>query len=76
MKDYAVIARDFYREHEPLLYKISADNKEEAIDVVFSKDTIKEILDVKLYDEINWNNETKEKYWLMYAGIETIKQNQ
>lgn len=73
MAEYAVIARDFYREHEPILNKVLANNEEEASNMVFNNRDIKEILDVKLSSEINWNEEAKIKYWLMYADMETIK---
>jgi len=42
--------------------------------MVFRNRDIKEILDVKLSTEIDWNGATEEKYWLLYADIETINQ--
>lgn len=73
LDEYAVIARDFYREHEPILFKVLAENKDEATNMAFKNDNLKEVLDVKLSNEIVWNEETKEKYWLLYADTKIVK---
>lgn len=64
--EYAVITRPFYREQPPILHRMFAENEEDAADTIFKRRDVKEILDVKLYAEITWNDEIKEKYWLLY----------
>lgn len=64
--EYGVITRPFYREQEPSLKKVFAENEEEAENMIFQDRDVKGILDVKLINEINWNNEAIEKYWSLY----------
>jgi hypothetical protein len=63
---YSVIARDFYREHEPMIFDLNTDSIEQAAEIINRKDDIKEILDIKPSHLIEWNNETVNKYWSLY----------
>lgn len=65
--EYCVFIRPRYREHPPICYKGFAKDEEEAANVVFNSDLHKEVLDVKISDEIEWNSDTAKKYWKMYG---------
>ena len=65
--EYCVIVQPRHREHSPLCYKGYAEDEEEAASAVFNSDWHKEVLDVKVSNEIEWNSETAKKYWKEYG---------
>lgn len=65
--EYIVIARPFYREHPPIAFVGYAKDEEEAMSSIIKHDNIKEILDCKVNEEINWNNKTALEYWRIYS---------
>lgn len=65
--EYYVIVQPRHREHSPYCYKGYAKDEEEAASAVFDSDWHKEVLDVKVSNEIKWNSETAKKYWKEYG---------
>ena len=65
--EYYVIVQPRHREHSPICYKGYAKDEEEAASAVFNSDCHKEVLDVKVSNEIKWNSETVKKYWKEYG---------
>lgn len=65
--EYCVIVRPRHREQSPYCYKGYAKDEEEAASAVFNSDWHKEVLDVKVSNEIEWNSETAKKYWNEYG---------
>ena len=65
--EYCVIVRPRHREQSPYCYKGYAKDEEEAASAVFNSDWHKEVLDVKVSNEIEWNSETVKKYWKEYG---------
>ena len=65
--EYCVITRPRYREHPPICYKGYAKDTEEAVKSVFDADKHKEILDVKVSNEVEWSSDTIKKYWAEYG---------
>ena len=65
--EYYVIVQPRHREHSPICYKGYAKDEEEAASAVFNSDCHKQVLDVKVSDEIEWNSETAKKYWKEYG---------
>lgn len=65
--EYCVIIRPRHREHPPVCYKGYAKDEEEAVSSVFDADKHKEILDVKVSNEVEWNSDTVKKYWAEYG---------
>ena len=63
---YAVIARPFYREHAPFLKKVLAENEQDAHTRAMHDRDLKETLEAKLENEMEWNEEVIEKYWSLY----------
>ena len=68
--EYYVIVQPRHREHPPICYKGYAKDEEEASNSVFNSDWHKEVLDVRVSDELEWNTETIKSYWKWY-GIPT-----
>lgn len=66
MIEYTVVTRPFYREQQPVLYTVLDNSVGEAASRVMNYRDVKEILDVKLSNEIVWDDETMEKYWVLY----------
>lgn len=66
MIEYTVITRPFYREQQPVLYTVLDNSVGEAVSRVMNYRDVKEILDVKLSNEIVWDDETIDKYWILY----------
>lgn len=64
---YCVIVRPRHREQSPICYIGYAKDEEEAINAVFNSDWHKEVLDVKISNEIEWNADTARMYWKMYG---------
>ena len=65
--EYYVIVQPRHREHPPICYKGYAKDEEEASNSVFNSDWHKEVLDVRVSDELEWNDETAKKYWKKYG---------
>lgn len=65
--EYYVIVQPRHREQSPICYKGYAKDEEEAVNAVFNSDWHKEVLDVKVSNEIKWNSETVKKYWKEYG---------
>lgn len=65
--EYYVIVQPRYREHPPICYKGYAKDKEEASNSVFNSDWHKEVLDIRVSNEIEWNSETIKSYWKEYG---------
>lgn len=65
--EYCVIVQPRHREHQPICYRGYAKDEEESASVVFDSDWHKEVLDVRVSDELEWNAETAKKYWKKYG---------
>ena len=65
--EYCVIVQPRHRGQSPICYKGYAKDEEEAVNAVFNSDWHKEVLDVKVSNEIKWNSETVKKYWKEYG---------
>lgn len=65
--EYYVIIQPRHREHSPICYKGYAKDDEEASNAVFDSNFHKNVLDVKVSNEIEWNYETARKYWKEYG---------
>ena len=65
--EYCVIVQPRHREHPPICYKGYARDEEEAVGAVFDSDWHKEVLDVKVSNEIVWDSNTINKYWSEYG---------
>ena len=65
--EYYVIVQPRHREQSPYCYKGYAKDEEEAASAVFNSDCQKQVLDVKVSDEIEWNSNTARKYWKEYG---------
>ena len=65
--EYCVIIQPRNREHPPICYKGYAKDEEEASSAVFDYEWHKEVLEVKVSDEIEWNSETAKRYWKEYG---------
>lgn len=63
---YVVIVRPFYREHPPMLKKVLARDEEDAHRRAINDRDVKETLEAKLEEEMEWNEQIKEKYWSLY----------
>lgn len=66
--EYCVVIRPRHREQAPICYKGYAKDEEEAANAVFNPDWHKEVLDVKISDEFEWNTRTVKKYWKEYGN--------
>lgn len=72
--EYCVIVRPRHREQAPICYKGYAKDEKEAVNTVFNPDWHKEIIDVKVSSDIEWNSDTIRKYWKEYGEpAENIK---
>lgn len=65
--EYCVIVQPRHREQSPYCFMGYAKNAEEAASTVLNSEWHKEVLDVKVSNEIEWNLATAKKYWEIYG---------
>lgn len=66
LKEYEVVCRPFYRESQPFIENVFAENEKEASFMKLRSGDTKEILEVKPIGEIVWNESVINSYWNMY----------